>query len=61
MLTLRCALSRATEPAHVDHLQDLAAPTGRWKRAFSRADNAVTKDDVAEAMSRPGESGDFLM
>lgn len=34
----------------VYHLQDFEAPTGLWKRAASRADNPVTKDEVAEAI-----------
>ncbi|WP_445167031.1 hypothetical protein ACTXG7_24915 [Mycolicibacterium sp. Dal123E01] len=32
------------------HLQDFEAPSGLWRRAISRADNPVTKDDVAEAI-----------
>lgn len=32
------------------HLQDFEAPTGLWRRAISRADNPVTKHDVAEAI-----------
>ena len=32
------------------HLQDFGAPTGLWSRAVSNAHNAVTKDDVAEAI-----------
>ena len=32
------------------HLQDLEAPAGLWRRAISRADNPVTKYDVADAI-----------
>ncbi|AKK26064.1 hypothetical protein AB431_04395 [Mycobacterium sp. EPa45] len=32
------------------HLQDLETPTGLWRRAISRADNPVTKDNVAQAI-----------
>ena len=32
------------------HLQAFETPTGLWRRAISRADNPVTKDDVAQAI-----------
>lgn len=32
------------------HLQDFEAPTGLWRRAMERAENPVTKDDVADAI-----------
>jgi len=37
------------------HLQDFEGPTGLWRRAISRADNPVTKHDVADAI--PGTLG----